>query len=94
MQYIFTGLTKMLVLSSQKRVHRTFDERAYYVYEKQLWQLDWYEFVHERYRVTLGGAPTVFGFSAWRIGEVFVSSAGKESQRGLRYKVSAPILNP
>jgi hypothetical protein len=54
----------------------------------QLWQNDWYDFLHELYRVQLHLAILMYCFTSARIGEFYESSDKRGSGKGLHYCVS------
>ena len=57
----------------------------------QLWQNDWHDFLHERYRVQLHFAILLHCFTSARVGEYYESTAKRGSGRGLTYRVSSTI---
>lgn len=56
--------------------------------ERQLWQNDWFEYVHEAYRVFISAKLKCHVFTSARIGEISEGSTQSGTGNGLRYKVS------
>lgn len=60
-----------------------------YMYmERQLWQSDGYEYVHEAYRVFVSAKLKLHVYTPARIGEISEGTTRRGTDNGLRYKVS------
>jgi hypothetical protein len=55
--------------------------------ERQLWQNDGHEYVHEAYRVFISGKLKCHVYTPARLGEVSEGSTRKGTGHGLRYRV-------
>lgn len=81
-------MKRKLDLSDARRPKTYLTLENYMYMERQLWQDDWHEYVHEAYRVFISAKLKCHVFTPARLGEISEGSTRKGTGNGLRYKVS------
>ncbi|KAK3939116.1 hypothetical protein QBC46DRAFT_365016 [Diplogelasinospora grovesii] len=84
--YIKGPLKKKLGLSTATRPKTYLTLENYMYMERQLWQSDGHEYVHEAYRVFISAKLKCHVFTPSRLGEVSEGSTRRGTGKGLRYK--------
>ncbi|RYO74330.1 hypothetical protein DL764_010855 [Monosporascus ibericus] len=94
--YIKGPLKQKIRLSTARRPKTYLTLENYMYMERQLWQSDWHEYVHEAYRVFISAKLKCHVFTPARLGEISEGSTRKGTGKGLRYKVSVTplVANP
>ncbi|KAK0717568.1 hypothetical protein B0T26DRAFT_740895 [Lasiosphaeria miniovina] len=90
--YIKGPLRKELGLSIATRPKKYLTLENYMYLEKQLWQNDGYDYVHEAYRVFISGKLKCHVFTPARLGEISDSSTRRSTEKGLRYKETVMLV--
>lgn len=73
-------------LSAERRPRTYLTLENYVHLEKQLWQEDGHEYVHDGYRVLISAKLKCHVYTPARIGEISEGSTRRKTQKGLRYK--------
>ena len=60
--------------------------------ERQIWERDGHEYVHDGYRVLISGKLKCHVFTPARLGEISEGSTRRRTGKGLRYKVSIVLI--
>jgi hypothetical protein len=81
-------LKKEIGLSTATRPKNYLTLENYMYMERQLWQSDGHEYVHEAYRVFISAKLKCHVFTPARLGEVSEASTRRGTGKGQRYKVS------
>ncbi|RYP60389.1 hypothetical protein DL771_010532 [Monosporascus sp. 5C6A] len=89
--YIKGPLKQKIRLSTARRPKTYLTLENYMYMERQLWQSDWHEYVHEAYRVFISAKLKCHVFTPARLGEISEGSTRKGTGKGLRYKVSVTV---
>ncbi|KAK0707790.1 hypothetical protein B0H67DRAFT_495372 [Lasiosphaeris hirsuta] len=79
-------LKKKLGLSMATRPRTYLTLENYMYIERQLWQSDGHEYVHDGYRVLISAKLKCHVFTSARIGEISEGSTRRGTGKGLRYK--------
>jgi hypothetical protein len=87
-------LKKKLGLSDAKRPKTYLTLENYMYMERQLWQNDGHEYVHDAYRVLISAKLKCHVFTPSRLGEISEGSTRRGTGKGLRYKVNPMFLCP
>ncbi|KAK3939345.1 hypothetical protein QBC46DRAFT_364849 [Diplogelasinospora grovesii] len=90
--YIKGPLKKKLGLSTATRKKTYLTLENYMYMERQLWQNDGHEYVHEGYRVFISAKLKCHVFTSARLGEISEGSTRRGTSSGLRYKDTEMIV--
>ncbi|KAK0723569.1 hypothetical protein B0T26DRAFT_642853 [Lasiosphaeria miniovina] len=85
-------IEKELGLSIATRPKKYLTLENYMYLEKQLWQNDGYDYVHEAYRVFISGKLKCHVFTPARLGEISEGSTRRGTGKGLRYKETVMLV--
>ncbi|KAH8748681.1 hypothetical protein F5883DRAFT_398939, partial [Diaporthe sp. PMI_573] len=90
--YIKGPLKKEIGLSKATRPKNYLTLENYMYMERQLWQSDGHEYVHEAYRVFISAKLKCHVFTPARLGEVSEASTRRGTGKGLRYKDTVMLV--
>ena len=77
-----------IALSTAQRERQYYTLRDYVTVQRQRWENDWHDYVHDMCRVLDTAAEQLFVYSSARIGELFESSVRVGTGKGLCYRVA------
>lgn len=78
-----------LSTATRPRTYLTLENHMYM--ERQLWQNDGHEYVHDGSRVLISGKLKCHVFTSARVGEISEGESRRGTGKGLRYKVSTLV---
>jgi hypothetical protein len=76
-------------MATRPRTYLTLENYMYM--ERQLWQDDGHEYIHDGYRVFISAKLKCHVFTSARVGEISEGSTRRGTGKGLRYKVSIMV---
>jgi hypothetical protein len=88
---INTRIKPLYGLNDESKPKNYLTVENYMYLERQLWENDPHDYVHEAYRVFISAKLKCHLYTPARAGEISESSARRKTGKGLRYQVRADL---